>query len=185
MHPSLALSNLSELPLHLKVTLSLLWLLHFANFRPQKRAKSAAAGSLQDLLFITSLKATIPKTKSLLLPVYYALLDPKDITTLRDLDSLHIDDATERIKRVVLALGCLDDSLCQNVVPEAAQPDLWARAWPWIQFLVEFDLSPSVWPSRGTAQEARHFGLACQIGLSRLAEFEFGWGWLFWLGLGL
>ncbi|KAJ7062550.1 hypothetical protein C8F01DRAFT_1368332 [Mycena amicta] len=138
MHPSLALSKLSELPLQLK-----------------KLAKAAAAGSLQDLLVIIPLRATmLPKTHSLLLPVYYALLDPKDITPLRDPDRLHTDDATERVRLVVLALACLDEAVCcKDVVPEAVRPDLWDRAWLWIQFLVEFDMSPAVWPSRGTPQE--------------------------------
>ncbi|KAJ7056072.1 hypothetical protein C8F01DRAFT_1234094, partial [Mycena amicta] len=133
MHRSLALSNLSGLPVHL-----------------QRRAKSAAQGSWEDLRSISPLQSVIPQEKRvLLLPIYYALLDPKAIAPLRNIENTSIDAVRLRMALVTYSLDALDGFWSSKITPQAALEDLWDRVWPWVHFLVEFApyLPPPIWPS--------------------------------------
>ncbi|KAJ7088785.1 hypothetical protein B0H15DRAFT_800753 [Mycena belliarum] len=124
MHPSLQLRNVHRLPL-----------------TTRERATAAIDGSLPDLRILCTAVFSGPATRHvLLLPVIYATLDPTiipDLVTQFDLPPSTADDSEREmvVTRSALALSSLQ-RLCEDDVPNrAALTDLWARCWPWVQFL--------------------------------------------------
>ncbi|KAJ7649497.1 hypothetical protein DFH06DRAFT_1208370 [Mycena polygramma] len=127
MHPSLRLSNVSKLPSALRRT-----------------ATAAASGSPRELQkLVEDLRKALvpPEYRTLLLPPFYANLDPAEIPLiLESLDATPIQ--TEAIRfRIVQVLGNLKIVSILgrlNSVSLDAFVDLWLRVWPWIEFLDEY-----------------------------------------------
>ncbi|KAJ6458846.1 hypothetical protein C8R47DRAFT_1328114 [Mycena vitilis] len=72
------------------------------------------------------------KTLVALLPVFYANLDPTKIPGDDELDALSTSEQ-DILRRAFLALRAVSIHLL-SFLPPAALPDLWPRAWKWIQF---------------------------------------------------
>ncbi|KAJ6479504.1 hypothetical protein C8R47DRAFT_1198201 [Mycena vitilis] len=97
-------------------------------------AEAAAAGSLEDLNRLRSLVPELPNAQAvLLLPVLTANLDISRIPRPHDLDDLLISSPMPQVDCALVALLIL--SLLRNPGPEGAYPDIWAYAWPWIDFI--------------------------------------------------
>ncbi|KAJ7439053.1 hypothetical protein B0H11DRAFT_1934828 [Mycena galericulata] len=120
MHPALRISNLNRLPSFI-----------------QTAARAAAGGSLTNLLKIENLMKNLRAEETvLLLPVFYVNLDVSGIPSVADLE-LDPPSSTVRtaVKKAVCALRSLE---IIRGIPEDACADLWARVWPWTQFLHTF-----------------------------------------------
>ncbi|KAJ7458895.1 hypothetical protein FB451DRAFT_1272804 [Mycena latifolia] len=132
MHEALRLGNLSKLPLSLRML-----------------AKSAAAGSYDDLTILVIPFATYPPAQSaLLLPVLFVHLDPAGIPTPPELDALLCGVGPEPgLRRVTAGTICLHAFvvlLNRSMVPATAYADLWTRLHPWIVFVETYsDFLPS------------------------------------------
>ncbi|KAJ7032575.1 hypothetical protein C8F04DRAFT_1261869 [Mycena alexandri] len=102
MHPALRLDGLNNVS------------------SPTDLAHSAAKGSLHSLRRLGSLIRTLSDTDSvLILPVFYANLDPSTIPALPDLD-------TE------------SEMLPSLDYPIDVSLELWPRVWPWVEFFHEY-----------------------------------------------
>ncbi|KAJ7482561.1 hypothetical protein FB451DRAFT_1555624 [Mycena latifolia] len=124
MHPAVVIRNMQRLP------------------APQRRVALAACGSsrsLQNLQRVEKLVevASAPQ-KILFLPVFYSNLDPAQIPTPADLESLQPDTIT-RIACASRSLKAIIDLFIDLKPPEdeALGPTLWPRIWPWVYFLHE------------------------------------------------
>ncbi|KAJ7499947.1 hypothetical protein FB451DRAFT_1358948 [Mycena latifolia] len=94
-------------------------------------------GSLMDKHRVVNLmlqKTTSDSERLLLFPVFYANLDPAAIPTAEALDTLVLGGKSERqsIQKARLSLSLLR---VPPVPPQAAIPDIWDHAWPWMDFL--------------------------------------------------
>ncbi|KAJ7915840.1 hypothetical protein B0H13DRAFT_2323966 [Mycena leptocephala] len=120
MHPSLALRNLHRLPLAIR-----------------RRALAAAdSGSPEELGALNMSSANLVH----LLPVYYAGLDDSVIPSLlAQLDLSEAEfDSQPLIRKLSHVVRCLQGLLLldnNDHIPGPPSPDLWTRAWPWIEFL--------------------------------------------------
>ncbi|KAJ7140674.1 hypothetical protein C8R44DRAFT_866378 [Mycena epipterygia] len=117
MHAALHLKNISGLPIPVRT-----W------------AAAAANGSMKDLLLLRSrFKATdFPSAHNiLLLPVFYAILNPEKIPSVDTTDtaSLVFKTAGPRV-----GLAFLYQLVTRGIPPDTF-PELWMRVWPWTSFL--------------------------------------------------
>ncbi|KAK7053610.1 hypothetical protein R3P38DRAFT_3576663, partial [Favolaschia claudopus] len=134
MHPALELSNLSKLPYPIRA-----------------QARAAATGSTEQQLRFVSRRCHIFRQLSLeqqpfLLPLFHAVLDPTQIDLiLTELDTSSLDSEKTgevhypRILAVLFSLSAVAALLQNDTVPLAALPDLWARLWPWMDFLDTYE----------------------------------------------
>ncbi|KAF7363562.1 MYND-type domain-containing protein [Mycena sanguinolenta] len=115
MHPSLAVSNLHQLPLLLR-----------------RRALAAAAGNIDELKTLNRSQANVTR----LLPVYYSGLDTAPIPSLlAQLDAPEGPFLTQKLAQVVLCLQGLCSIGSKELFPGPPSVDLWQRVWPWLEFL--------------------------------------------------
>ncbi|KAJ7120728.1 hypothetical protein C8R43DRAFT_1034063 [Mycena crocata] len=115
MHPSLRPQSFAALPVLLK-----------------RLANSAANGSLRDLRILTSRLRSLPQSQAaLLLPAFYANLGPDGIPEQPEL----IGDDYEPPLLVACALEAITGIIWMPGIQNDVFPDLWARFWPWIDFL--------------------------------------------------
>ncbi|KAJ6497693.1 hypothetical protein C8R45DRAFT_983874 [Mycena sanguinolenta] len=123
MHECLSLVNVSKLPSYLRA-----------------RAKAAKNGSSSDLIFLLRfISITNPKI-ILLLPLIFVHLDPSNIPTPHDLDSIQFDacrrQELDRIYGALAALCAITEMLDpKSVIPPAAYADLWPRVYQWTIFV--------------------------------------------------
>ncbi|KAJ7124401.1 hypothetical protein C8R44DRAFT_147900 [Mycena epipterygia] len=131
MHESLALQNLSKLPLALRI-----------------RAKSAVNGTDKSLGDFDRLLHNFPTEDSvLLLPVLFVHIDPAGIPIAAELDAVLATPDRHRELNLVFAatksLRILGRMLDSAWVPSACYADLWPRLYQWIIFLhIYLDVIP-------------------------------------------
>ncbi|KAJ7652671.1 hypothetical protein DFH06DRAFT_1205418 [Mycena polygramma] len=121
MHPSLSPSSLVHLPPHL-----------------QTLATSATKGSHPDLLRLAFITREAPDSHRLLfLIAFYANLDPVEIPTGKTLDALVL---TRSADGTAVGRACVSLVVLQHIPTPSREvsSDLWARAWPWMNFLREY-----------------------------------------------
>jgi hypothetical protein len=86
-------------------------------------------------------KSATDSHKILFLPVFYAILDPAQIPTPADLESLQ-PDTRASVACASLALEVIFDIIDavskKYREPEDVGPTLWPRIWPWIFFMYEY-----------------------------------------------
>lgn len=142
MHPSLLLSSFSALPGYRKVrSLSRLaccvWLMCIQLLKII--AVAAAKGSLKHLATLCQviLNPDLPQEQIvLLLAALYPNLDPAAIPKLDALDNaLSAGIRLPRVEGAMMALNALSSISRLGFFPVDAAPDLWPRAWKWIDFL--------------------------------------------------
>ncbi|KAJ7657699.1 hypothetical protein DFH06DRAFT_453167 [Mycena polygramma] len=106
------------------------------NFNCQEIAIAAAQGDTRAAHRLDSILQGVSdaqkKTLVALLPVFYANLDPIKIPRDDELDALSTSEQ-DILRRAFLALRAVSIHLL-SFLPPAALPDLWPRAWKWIQF---------------------------------------------------
>ncbi|KAJ7050656.1 hypothetical protein C8F01DRAFT_1177730 [Mycena amicta] len=92
------------------------------------------AGALSDILHR-------PPWMRFYLPALYAVLETSDISKLQEtqLEALGRQQVMVITGRVVTALGVLGFLAEEDVIPHEAIPEIWARAWPWINFLSVYE----------------------------------------------
>ncbi|KAJ6456768.1 hypothetical protein C8R47DRAFT_1227731 [Mycena vitilis] len=117
-----------------------------SNSGPQRYASNAGNGSLEDLRKLLSfVTKTPPPRPELLLPVYYRNLDPADIPTPDQFDS--VTERAVAIERAVLALRGLARHREKFAIAEPVAWELWARVWNWVHVLdAYYDCIRSVVP---------------------------------------
>ncbi|KAJ6461495.1 hypothetical protein C8R47DRAFT_1159443 [Mycena vitilis] len=114
-HPVLRLANLSKLPI-----------------AHQGIANAAADGSLNGLVRFVRLCEGLPQFKPILLPAFFANLDPARIPS----DSMLGGSlATSRIRSAFLSLDALVNGRESSSLPAVTYPDVWSRAWRWVLFM--------------------------------------------------
>ncbi|KAJ7032675.1 hypothetical protein C8F04DRAFT_1106903 [Mycena alexandri] len=94
-------------------------------------ATAAMAGSLPKLRLAISRVEKSP-TELGFLPVFYHLLDPADIPATDEMDVQSLPDTI--VTTITAAYLALEGLVCLPL-PVESHPDLWVRAWPWMQFL--------------------------------------------------
>ncbi|KAJ7184848.1 hypothetical protein C8R46DRAFT_1343843 [Mycena filopes] len=123
-------------PIHPSLRLDLL-----AGLSPvyRRTAQTAARASHESLACLNRLNALIERMPDsqviLLLPVYYANLDPADIPTTAELDA---SAALPGFERAYIALQGLQIVTCIQNYPADVSPKLWPRVWAWIEFFHEY-----------------------------------------------
>ncbi|KAJ7670064.1 hypothetical protein DFH06DRAFT_1179916, partial [Mycena polygramma] len=89
-----------------------------------------ARGAGPELLSLIEGISDIPRAYlPSILPVFYANLDPAEITPIL----AHVERHT-----ISTRTSCVFLVMPFKAVPSAAFPDIWARVWPWIEFLDEY-----------------------------------------------
>ncbi|KAJ6573373.1 hypothetical protein DFH09DRAFT_1312076 [Mycena vulgaris] len=118
MHPALRLENISNIP-----TVSL-----------RRAATLAANDSLEHVRKVKFAVMNDPSPQSiLLLPVFYANLDPANIPHIPELEERILwPEVRAAIGRATLSLDALD---LLNDTPPEVYPSLWPRVWKWSEFL--------------------------------------------------
>ncbi|KAJ6454149.1 hypothetical protein C8R45DRAFT_1082833 [Mycena sanguinolenta] len=106
----------------------------------QRRVALVACGrgrSLRDLQRVNTLMEEAPVGQRItFLPVFYNVLDPSQIPTSEDLESLN-SDATERMLCAFASLPILF-GLTMDLDFDDLGYTLWARIWPWIYFFENY-----------------------------------------------
>ncbi|KAJ6592803.1 hypothetical protein B0H19DRAFT_9861 [Mycena capillaripes] len=92
-------------------------------------------GSLEVLRFFQHwIGVTSDSPQKVLLPSFYANLDPKRIPTPGRLDTMLL--STEKdFSCVDRPIACLRALCALPGIPKGALTDLWRRVWPWIEFI--------------------------------------------------
>ncbi|KAJ7213069.1 hypothetical protein GGX14DRAFT_696952 [Mycena pura] len=117
---------------------------HFGAIRTQQRVALAACSSrsyhkLQ--LAATLVKSATDAHKILFFPVFYAILDPAQIPTPADLESLQ-PDTRASVDCARLALEVIFDIIApvsrKYEEPDDVGPTFWSGIWPWIFFMHEY-----------------------------------------------
>ncbi|KAJ7213062.1 hypothetical protein GGX14DRAFT_696949, partial [Mycena pura] len=117
---------------------------HFGAIRTQQRVALAACSSrsyhkLQ--LAATLVKSATDAHKILFFPVFYAILDPAQIPTPADLESLQ-PDTRASVDCARLALEVIFDIIApvsrKYQEPDDVGPTFWSGIWPWIFFMHEY-----------------------------------------------
>ncbi|KAF7350639.1 MYND-type domain-containing protein [Mycena sanguinolenta] len=123
MHPSLNISNLARLPPSLRT-----------------RAIAAASGAdLETLALVEDLEEIPSEQLPLLLPVFYACLDPAPISKIpANFDLFGWDGIKPYILQAYSSLNGIENLGLWGFIPPSACVELWDRIWPWIQFLEEY-----------------------------------------------
>ncbi|KAJ7198424.1 hypothetical protein B0H12DRAFT_1226215 [Mycena haematopus] len=126
-HPAVDLQNVQRLP----VSLRRVALAACDGSRSYHNLQRAA----------TLARSAAEHHKILFLPVFYAILDPAQIPTPVDLESLQ-PDTRASVSRASLALGVVFDIIDavskKYPEPDDVGPTLWSRIWPWIFFMHEY-----------------------------------------------
>ncbi|KAJ7055554.1 Alpha/beta hydrolase family-domain-containing protein [Mycena amicta] len=104
----------------------------------QRHAIAAAGGNTEELRALNGANGSFNAAH--LLPVYYAGLSEASIPDLlarMDLPDAEVDLEffTRKLSPVVLCLQGIVHLDSLKDLPSGPSPDLWARVWPWIQFL--------------------------------------------------
>ncbi|KAJ7134076.1 hypothetical protein C8R43DRAFT_1022352 [Mycena crocata] len=122
MHPSLRLERLEELPFSLR-----------------KLAKDACNGSRDALLRITEDSHFGKPYDHLFLPVFYAILDPSNIPSAEEMDTIwETLSADSKVAKFYGAIVSLNRINATNNLPTAVLPELWHRTWAWSQFILVY-----------------------------------------------
>ncbi|KAK6974577.1 hypothetical protein R3P38DRAFT_2668309 [Favolaschia claudopus] len=127
MHPSLRLSNLSKLRRSIRSLA-----IAAASTNPSLEERQRFANVTQDLSI---------EDRALLLPAFYAILDPvriPGIVSRLHEEELHADDIITDTFSAFVTLRNVIDVIMDHSLPAAALRDLWTRFWPWIEFLDEY-----------------------------------------------
>ncbi|KAJ7261207.1 hypothetical protein C8J57DRAFT_1635929 [Mycena rebaudengoi] len=145
MHPALSLNSLSRLPVALR-----------------KFATSAANGSDEDLrtVLLRVQRPPVPH-QAPLIALFCANLDPRTIPSAADLDT---ELPHPQIVRAFLSIGPIHSI---PVPPPAAHSELWARIWPWMEFIFTYGNSLPNLPPEYTI---------CSTFLEFLAQTQLKWG---------
>ncbi|KAJ7732600.1 hypothetical protein DFH07DRAFT_990747 [Mycena maculata] len=106
---------------------------------PQKRAKSAANGSWEDLKSVCSLIPNMAQDAVLFLPLLFVHLHPAGIPSPQELDAISgtvkSHPKLHRVLAATVALGAFSRLLEMHAVPVDSYLDLWPRIYPWILFV--------------------------------------------------
>ncbi|KAK7028622.1 hypothetical protein R3P38DRAFT_2937525 [Favolaschia claudopus] len=127
MHSSLRLSNLSKLRRSIRSLA-----IAAASTNPSLEERQRFADVTQDLSI---------EDRALLLPAFYAILDPARIpgivSRLHEEES-YADDIITNTFSAFVTLRNVTDVIMVHALPAAVLRDLWTRFWPWIEFLDEY-----------------------------------------------
>ncbi|KAJ7618318.1 hypothetical protein DFH06DRAFT_1342592 [Mycena polygramma] len=123
MHPALRPENLSSLSPNLQRVASSTAIDNFIGL-----SNSLGNSRYQALSFLASPATVLP-----LLPVWYKNLDPLGLPNPDDISTAQALGRT--IDTVVVALLSLQVIPALRKAPPGVYPELWARVWPWIEFL--------------------------------------------------
>ncbi|KAJ7486271.1 hypothetical protein B0H11DRAFT_2015499 [Mycena galericulata] len=122
VHPALRREALARLPVSLR-----------------RMGNAAMDGSLigdKDLEGFAQLcRFTPDDQRHLMLPAFYASLNPAGIPSPDVLDRMLVTTDSVAISAIIRASMALGELARLPMTPRAAFPDLWARVWPWIKFL--------------------------------------------------
>ncbi|KAJ7161125.1 hypothetical protein C8R46DRAFT_359955 [Mycena filopes] len=119
MHPAFRLENLKSLSPSVQLRANLC----STSFQINRNQPTFASETF----------AITPENVEPLLPVWYANLDPATIPNVDAIDAAQL--AGERIHAVLGAELALKAIWGVKNVPPEVYPKLWARVWPWMQFL--------------------------------------------------
>ncbi|KAJ7633930.1 hypothetical protein DFH06DRAFT_1479489 [Mycena polygramma] len=136
MHPAVQMKNLGRLPLSIRVSDFGGRFIGISTEKKIQRVAIGACGSNRSLKDLENVKDWMdaPNTseaqRSLLLPVFFANLDPEEIPTSEQLEvfSPHTEDT---IARAVSAL----ETIYSINMSKAVGADIWPRVWPWYNFI--------------------------------------------------
>ncbi|KAJ6592470.1 hypothetical protein B0H19DRAFT_1245343 [Mycena capillaripes] len=140
MYPSLRFGTLKSLPANLGNSTHFLLASDFPSYRLwfQPIAFAAATGSVDELLRIKSFFCALEVTEFepiVLLPFFYANIDPTRIPFETELDNLSLD-AKNAVARALLSIFAgMDTPIIPPAAPAAFPAD---RLWSWFQFFYAY-----------------------------------------------